>query len=181
MPREGTEISETGNWNVADQYSKGKIMKPLNLCDIYEDIASYGYESIIDQLASWQAPPNDHIRLKALERLIKELIRLIDNAKFALKKKGTKAKALKYRGILEKIKKETLPKLQTVRRNQIHRTSQITIANSELFDIILQTVTKIKSKINEPLNANHLIFTDKEEFNPRDFKNKLKDRMVNQG
>ena len=40
---EGYNISETGNWNVASDYSRLKIMKPLYNCDIYENIAKFGY------------------------------------------------------------------------------------------------------------------------------------------
>ena len=36
-------ISESGNWNVAAQFSKSKIMDPLDRCDIYENLARYGY------------------------------------------------------------------------------------------------------------------------------------------
>ena len=89
-------VSELGNWNVADNYTKTKIMRPLILVDFYEDVARYGYESLEDELINYQSIPNDLIRIKSLRRLIRELIRLIDNTKFALKKEGTKKKVLEY-------------------------------------------------------------------------------------
>ncbi len=183
MPkRDGDDsiISELGNWNVADQYTKGKIMKPLNRCDYYEDIASFGYESIIDELINYDAIPNDIIRYNGLKRLVRELIRLIDNAKFALKKAGTKQTALSYKNKLEKIQRN-LYKLVKVQTNQIKKTKTLRIRNLVVFELYLSQVSKIKSKINEPLNANHLIFVDKEEFDPRKFKKNLKYRMVNEG
>ena len=183
MPKkdgEGYIISETGNWNVADQFSKSKIMRPLNLCDYYEDIACFGYESIAEELINFQAPPNDVIRIKAIQRLTRELIRVINNAKFALKVGNTKSTALRYKEQLIKLQK-TIPNLVKVNKNRIEKTTIIKITNQALFDEILGAISEIKSKINEPLNKNHLIFTDKEEFDPKAFKKNLKERMISQG
>ncbi len=173
-------ISETGNWNVADQYAKSKIMRPLNLCDYYEDIAVFGYESIAEELMEFQAPPNDIIRIKAIKRLVRELIRLIENTKFALKVPGTKKKILKYKDSLDKIYKY-LPNLTSVKRNNVQKTVTYAIKDPVIFDEFLTQISLIKSKINEPLNKNHLIFTDKEEFDPKAFKESLKRRMIENG
>lgn len=173
-------ISEYGNWNVADQYSKSKILRPLNLCDYYEDIATYGYESIAEELAYFDAPPNDLIRIKGLRRLIKELVRLIDNCKFALKVPGTKKTVLVYKKNLKDYEK-ILPRLIDKQHNHIEGTSTVYICDYDLFDQVLASVVHIKSRINEPLNKNHLIFTDKEEFDPKAYKEYLKKRMVEKG
>ncbi len=173
-------ISETGNWNVADSFSKVKIMRPLALCDYYEDIATYGYESIADELIDYQAPPNDFIKITALRRLIKELIKLIKNTKFALKLKGTRTNALKYKEHLEKIE-SVIPKIIDLKYNPNIKRKEFKITDESLFNSLLEKVTDIKSKINEPLNKNHLIFTDKEEFDPRAFKEQMKERMRKQG
>lgn len=173
-------ISELGNWNVADQYTKNKIMRPLNLCDYYEDIALFGYESIADELIGFSSPPNDVIRIRAMNRLIKELIRLIDNSKFALKKPGTLKDILKYKESLKTIE-SILPNLIKTSVNQINKTRTQSIKNYSLFDEILEKISQIKSKINEPLNKNNLIFVDKEEFDPSVFKDAIKKRMVNKG
>lgn len=184
MPKkDGTDyiISETGNWNVADDYSKKKIMRPLFTCDYYEDVANFGYESLGEELLSYNLPPNEVVKIKALKRLIKELIKIINNAKFALKKPGTRDIALKYKEQLKKIQDKVVPNLIKVTHNQIKNTKTIKITNLQLFEDVLEKVSEIKSKINEPLNKNHLIFTDKEEFDPKKFKQNLKDRMVEQG
>lgn len=175
-----SSVSETGNWNVADKYTKNKIMRPLNLCDYYEDVACFGYDSLIEELINFNSPPNDVIRYKAIVRLVRELIRLIDNAKFALKVANTKKDALKYKSMLIKIKK-SLPNLVKTSHNHLEHSSVMKIKNYDLFDKYLDNLSMIKSKLNEPLNKNHLIFTDKEEFDPRKFKQTKKDRMINQG
>lgn len=180
-PKDGKEsiISESGNWNVADQYTKSKIMRPLNLCDYYEDIAMFGYETIGDELINYSLPPNDVIKYKALLRLLHELIRLIDNCKFALKKSGTKKEILDYKKQLIDLQKMT-PQLIKSRINQVG-TRVFHITDLSKFETLLSIVCKIKSKINEPLNKNHLIFTDREEFDPKGFKKDLKERMISQG
>ena len=172
-------ISESGNWNVADQYTKSKIMRPLNLCDFYEDIAMFGYESIADELINYSSPPNDVIKYKALLRLLHELIRLIDNCKFALRKGKTKQEVLGYKKQLIDLQK-MCPKLIKTRINQ-SGSRVFEIINLSQFEKLLYIVCQIKSKINEPLNKNHLIFTDREEFDPKGFKKDLKERMITQG
>ena len=172
-------VSESGNWNVADQYTKSKIMRPLNLCDYYEDIAMFGHETILDELVNYSSPPNDVIKYKALLRLLHELVRLIDNCKFALKKGKTKEEVLGYKKQLEDLQKMT-PKLIKSRVNQTG-IRVVEITDLSKFEKLLSIVCKIKSKINEPLNKNHLIFTDREEFDPKGFKKDLKERMRTQG
>ncbi len=175
-----SSVSETGNWNVADKYSKSKIMRPLNMCDYYEDVAAFGYDSLVEELVNYAAPPNDVIKYKALVRLVKELIRLIDNTKFALKVGNTKKTALEYKSHLVKIQK-SLPNLIRTSHNHVEHTSIMKIKSYALFDKYLESIAIIKSKLNEPLNKNHLIFTDKEEFDPVQFKKNMKDRIVNRG
>ncbi len=178
--REDYIVSELGNWNVAEKFVYEKIMKPLKKCDRYEDIAYFGYESLIEELINYQAPPNDVIKIKAMERLVKELIRIIENSKFAMKVGNTRKTALEYRGKLKKIL-PIIPTLLRKKANQINKTSSYIIKNPKLFDSILDTISEIKSRINEPLNQNHLIFTDREEFDVKKFKSNIKRRITTQG
>ena len=150
------------------------------MCDYYEDIANNGYESLVEELINYQAPPNDYIKIKALKRLIKELIRLIKNAKFALKKEGTKTQILKYLEHLKKLEK-VIPQLFEFKYNPKEERKEVMIKDEIFYNDFLEKISEIKSKINEPLNKNHLIFVDKEEFDPRAFKDRAKDRMRNQG
>lgn len=170
--------SESGNWNVADDFSKVKIMTPLAKCELYEDIATFGYENFIDELINFNVP-NEVARIKALERLVKELIRVCKNADFAMKKQGTKDKLKKHEKNLKLLMK-LIPVVYAKRTNQANHTSHI-IINEKNFEDLFGKILDIKSEINEPLNKNHLIFVDKEQFDPKAFKEQLKDRMINQG
>lgn len=174
---EGYNVSELGNWNVANEYSKKKIMKPLDLCDLYENIAKFGYDSIGEQLMQFGVPTDD-LRLMGFNRLVDELLKLISNAKFAMKVKGTLGEIEKLEEYLEKIKM-TIPTLSMKinKRGKI----QITKIHEEKFNKVLALVLKIKSTINDPLNKNHLIFTDKPKFDPQKHKQQLIESATTKG
>ncbi len=171
-------ISDSGNWNVASDFARVKIMIPLAKCDYYEDIAKFGTESIIEELMGYEIP-NDIVRYTGLKRLVNELIKICKNSKFAMKKANTKKDMKDYEDKLKQIIK-VLPKLITIRSNNINKTRQLLI-DQDKFDKTFDIVLEIKSSINFPLNQNHLIFTDKEEFDIRSYKKEMKDRMVNRG
>ena len=171
-------ISELGNWNVASDFARIKIMTPLAKCEYYEDIARFGYESIIEELMGHQIQ-NNIVRYNGLKRLVSELIKICKNSMFAMKKANTKKALGDYEEKLVKIKK-ILPKLAYVRNNNINRTKEL-IMRDEEFEKIFEVVLKIKSAINIPLNQNHLIFTDKEEFDPHEYKKLMKERMIHRG
>lgn len=174
---EGYNRSESGNWNVASDYARLKIMKPLYLADEYADIARYGTGTLLEELEN--QIPVDVLRLKGLDRLISTLIKLIDNSKFAIKNKTE-------RDILETKRKELIkiqkifPTLSKFIVNQIKRTKEVKII-SENFEPILAECLEIKATINEPLNKAHLIFVDKEEIDPRDLKKQIFEDVTNRG
>lgn len=172
-------ISETGNWNVADKFCNFKIMAPMIKCDIYEDIALNGHENFIDELNNIGVP-NDELKIRALRRLINELIRLAKNAKFAMRKEKTKQDLEDIRKKLYKIKDVAFPLTFKKVLDKSEGSASFKI-NEDLFNYTLEKVSDLKSDINIPLNRNHLIFTDREEFDPKAFKESLKDRIINQG
>lgn len=173
-------VSELGNWNVANDFVREKIMKPLVKIDLFEDLAEYGVESIGEDLINWNSPPNDIVRIKGFNWMISEMIKLILNAKFALKKSGTKATIMEYKKQLEKIKK-VIPNLTKKTRNQIEGTSKTVIKDEILFQQLLNAVKIIKSKINEPLNKNNLIFVDSDEFDPQKYKKTVLEMAISRG
>ena len=175
---EGYNVSELGNWNVASDFSRLKVMKPLYLCDLYENVARFGHDNFLDQLENLNLPM-DVLRLNGFVRLVNELLKLIKNTKFAMKKGKTKEDMEGHEEKLKKILK-TLPALSKTIVNNRRNTKQVKI-NNERYNAVLDIVLEIKSKINEPLNKNHLIFTDKEEFDPRKYKSQIIDGAVSRG
>lgn len=191
---EDANISDTGNWNVASDYSKLKIMQHLYMADEYEIIATFGTSTLIEEMQLTFNP--DYLRIRAFRRLVKALIMLIDNSLFAIKdvrsQFGRKQKAnendktktdkdilIEYRKDLKQVY-DIIPALFKVKRDSIRKTSEVSI-NKELYDPVLEKVLAIKSKINEPLNRSDLLFLDKEEFDPRDFKKQIMERLATKG
>ena len=171
--------SETGNWNVADSFSKIKIMGPMIKCEMYEDIALNGHEDFVEELMHIGVP-TDELKIRALKRLINELIRLAKNTKFAMKREKTQDQLEGIKKKLYKIRDHAFPLTFKKQSDQSVGAVYLRI-NKDIFDYTLEEVSKLKSDINLPLNRNHLIFTDREEFDPKAFKARMKDRMVNQG
>lgn len=175
---EGYNISDTGNWNVASDYSRLKIMKPLDFCDHYENIAKFGYDSIIEELSNFNIP-NDVVRLRGFDRLVSELLKLINNARFAMKNSDTLKELEKLEEELKKIEKLKYL-LFEIKKNQIKKTQKITI-KEKIYSKTLNYVLKIKSDINQPLNKNHLIFTDKKEFDLSAYKKQIVEGATSRG
>lgn len=173
---EGYNISETGNWNVADSYAKLKIMKPLYLADDYANIAIFGTANLLDELQNPNLPV-DYLKIKGFERLVQTLILLIDNTVFAVKVK--KADLEKNREELEKIF-TIIPGLTKNITKDRGSSKEMKIIG-EKYNPLLARVLKIKRDINEPLNQAHLIFVDKEEFDPKAYKEMIKKRMIEEG
>ena len=173
---EGYNVSELGNWNVASDYSRLKIMKPLDYCDHYENIARFGYDTLIEQLENFGISL-DVLKLIGFERLVNELIKLCGNSKFAMKVGGTKKEMEDLEKQLVKIRK-IIPLLsKTIKKQRKHEIK----LDSKKYYKALDIVVEIKSRLNEPLNKNHLIFTNKEEFDPKAYKKKIMEDAKSRG
>lgn len=168
-------ISELGNWNVAKEFSHFKIMRHLYLADEYTNMAIFGSASLLEELEN--SYPTDFLKVSGLNRLINVLILLIDNSLFACKKKNSKANMTAYREDLKKIL-GILPALYKVITRNGQKEFKII---AEKYNPVLEKVMNIKAKINTPLNENNLIFTDKEEFDPKKFKKQVMDDVTTRG
>lgn len=173
---ESYNISELGNWNVASEFARLKIMKPLDFADHYENIARFGYDTLIEQLENFGIPL-DTLKLIGFERLVNELIKLCGNSKFAMKVGKTKKTLEKYEKELKRIRK-LLPMLS---RTISKQRNKIVVLNEQLYYKTLDYVLEIKAALNEPLNKNHLIFTDKQEFDPKAYKKQIMEDAKTRG
>jgi len=171
------KISETGNWNVAADYVKFKIMKFLYWIDEFQILCESGSSDIFQELTS--PVSEDKIKIVSFKRLVNYLLMLIGNTEFAIKKKVDQESFKKSREDLEKIKK-IIPALFYSKKNKVTKESSLKIEN-EKFEKVLKEVIKIKSDILTPLNNSNLIFTPSEEFDPHAFKKKLMEDASNLG
>ena len=118
--------------------------------DVFVNIANF-----VDELLNIGVP-TDELRVRALRRLINELIRLAKNAKFAMKMKTTQKDLEDFKLKLYVIKNRFYPKTFEKIVDQSVGVVSFKI-KPEIFDYVLEEVSKIKSEINVPLNKNHLI------------------------
>ncbi len=172
-----SEISDTGNWNVAADYSKLKIMKQLYLADEYETIATFGFVDFIDELNF--NVNTDVLKIRGFKRLIKTLLLIINNTSFAIRKTTDKDKMKKLKEELERFWK-VVPVLFEYKQNQRNKTKELKVVEED-YDKAMERVIEIKAEINEPLNKYDLIFTHKEEFDPAAAKRMIKDELINTG
>lgn len=168
--------SEHGTWNVAAEYSRLKIMRPLALSDEYETIATFGYLDFVEEIMS--DFNQDVLKIRGFKRLIKTLVLLINNSKFVVKKQYLKD-LLEYKKELNRYYK-IIPTLIKYKRDDRKKVRELTII-PEKYDPALERVIEIKSLINEPLNRFDLIFTYKEQFDAKKAKAEIKKRLGTTG
>jgi hypothetical protein len=170
------EQSESGNWNIADFWSTHMIAKPLYLANEALRMAKKGCVDIEEDFVL-EEDAKAQARIKGLiwaKDYIEEAIR---HSLFAIRKKDDKTKVKNF---LEEIIK--LQKYMKLIRGEVpNREKTKLIINEEIFDLIYNKLIEIKTEINEPLNRSDLIFMFKEEFNPKEYKSKIKEELIEEG
>lgn len=171
-------VSEYGNWNVASEYSKLKIMKQLYLADEYQTIATFGTVDFLDELNN--PVEIDTLKIKGFARLIKTLILLMDNTKFAIRPsilKNTKFDDLRKE--LERYYK--CLHLLYKQKKDVRKGMTNIVLIKDNYEKALERVIEIKTMINDPLNKADLIFTYKEEIDPLEWKRQQMERVISEG
>lgn len=144
------------NWNVADSYSKIKIMKLLMEIDEYIKVAKTGVAELADEFV---LSPTMKVsaRVMALNRLHMTIEMLINNSSFGVKKNDKKLLEDWYNAL----KKINLTLTYNYTTDRDGRKAQA-IKEGE-FSIVLNTLIDIHRKILVPLNEAGLIFPSGEE------------------
>ena len=75
----------TDAWNVADGFTKIKILRQMIMLDRWETIAEFGTEEV-DEDRSYDNNQIKKRRVEGLERFVSTLKQLIGNTKFAMRK-----------------------------------------------------------------------------------------------
>lgn len=175
-------MSDHGNWNVASDYARLKIMKQLYLADEYEIIATFGFSDLIDELTIDISL--DVLKIRGFKRLIKSLIMVINNSKFAVKdgKSGKGGHKTTLNNLKEELNRywKVVPTLFEYKKDEKNKTKELKLIQKE-YNQALERVIEIKSEINEPLNRYDLIFTHKEDFDPTAAKERIKELLKSKG
>ena len=152
----------TDPYNVADGYTKLKILKLLYSLDVWDTVAQFGTENLDEEvLMQMNVNQIKKRRVEGLERFLSTTRQLIGNVVFALKKEDL------Y--IIESYKirianiQEMMPQLYKVSTGDQFNDEEFEI-NEVLFKAILLILQEIKDEINTPLNKAGLIFRQSEEM-----------------
>lgn len=163
MVKRGGEMPDvsmgTDAWNVADGYTKLKILRQLIQLDRWETIAQFGTEEV-DEDMNYSSVQLNKRRVESLERYISTLRQLIGNTLFALRSDDQS----KVEGYLEKLKlySSYIPKVYEQDTGDNLNDDSFEI-KEELFNKIFEKLQDIKDGLNTPLNKAGLIFRPTEE------------------
>lgn len=146
-------------WNVADGYTKIKILRHLVLLDRYENIALYGTDDM-------EELPYDHSTLsrrreEAIKRFLSTLRQLLGNVKFALKK-DDRPKVTVYLDRIENVE-SVINGVSFIEENMITKEIDLCI-NEHHFGVCMKVLQTIKDEINFPINDAGLIFKGSDEI-----------------
>jgi hypothetical protein len=150
----------TEAWNVADGYTKIKILRNLILLDRWEIIAQFGTEEMGEDAIYDQNGINKR-RVEALNRFVSTLRQLIGNVKFAIKK-GFREELKDHEERLDTVK-DYLQLICDNTENAVTHEEELQI-NEEIFKKIFLILQDIKDKLNFPINASGLIFRESSEI-----------------
>ena len=147
-------------WNVADGFTKIKILRLLIQLDRYDTIAQFSTEEFDEDYNFDQNFINKR-RCEAIERFISALRQLLGNVLFALRKEDLAGVSSDLKRV--KQLQTFLPDLYSTKMDEVSKEVLFEI-NENLFQKILLILQEIKDKINTPLNKAGLIFRPTEEI-----------------
>jgi len=149
----------TQAWNIADGFTKIKILRLIIQLDLDEEIAMFGRKDDQDQTPYEEIP---YKRVEAFEKFIFHLRQLIGNCKFAIEK-----------GLDEKIIAQFEERIDQVDAvgdgianqffNDVTKENSLSI-NEPHFKKCFHILQNIKNELNFPVNRAGLIFRQGEEL-----------------
>lgn len=156
---EGVISLGTQAWNIADGFTKIKILRLLIELDLHETIAMFGKKDMEEQI------PDEHLpyrRVEAFERMIFSLKQLIGNCKFSIEK-GNDEKAIS--GMMERIEQveEVADGIASKFINDVTKDEELRI-NETHFKICFDILRSVKDELNFPINRAGLIFRQSDEM-----------------
>lgn len=170
------EGSETGNWNIAENWSNEMIFKPFYEASQYLTIAKFGSSNIEEDFTF-----DDNIkiqsRIKALEWSKEKIEQGISQCLFAIRNENDKKKVKSF---LDEV--IDLQKVINLASEKLTDRDKIKISiNEDFFNIAYDCLKRIFREVTEPLNRADLIFNYKETFDPKKFKERIRDEFIEEG
>jgi hypothetical protein len=151
---EGVVSLRSDAWNIADGFTKIKILRILIELDLNENIAMFGRKDIEEQIPEEQIP---YKRVEALNRIVFSLRQLIGNCKFSIEKEKNDKSIVE--GFTERLKnvEKYLNGVADFTTNDVTKENELMIHENHFrkcFDIL----RLIKDELNFLLNRAGLIF-----------------------
>ena len=150
----------TDAWNVADGFTKIKILRLLIELDLWETIAQFGRKDMEEEVALEDMSKR---REEALHRMVFTLRQLIGNCKFTLERKDKDKEAIdilmrrlrNVEKVLDGVSYEVVDDVQK---------TKVLFINEKHFNVCFDILREIKDEVNIPINRAGLIFRQSEEI-----------------
>jgi len=156
----GGEINSGSDaWNVADGYTKLKILRQLIMLDRWDTIAQFGTEEVDEDL-NYTDNQLKKRRVEGLQRMHSTIKQLLGNVLFALKKEDQPT----VKAFIDRIEniEEFIPKAFDQKEDPISHAFVFEI-NEDVFNMLMKILQDVKDQLNTPLNNAGLIFRPTEE------------------
>lgn len=149
----------TQAWNIADGFTKIKILRLLIELDLHETIAMFGKKDMEEQFDPMEIP---YRRVEGFERMLFCLRQLIGNCRFSIEK-GNDEKTIA--GMIDRIDQvETVADgIASKFINDITKEDELKI-NEDHFRKCFDILRAIKDELNFPINRAGLIFRQSDEM-----------------
>jgi hypothetical protein len=149
----------TQAWNIADGFTKIKILRLLIELDLHETIAMFGKKDMEEQTDPTNIP---YRRVEAFERMIFSLKQLIGNCRFSIEK-GADEKTIA--GMIERIEQvdAVAGGVASSFVNDVTKEESLRI-NEDHFKNCFNILRSIKDELNFPINRAGLIFRQSDEM-----------------
>lgn len=146
-------------WNIADGFTKIKILRLLIELDLDETIAMFGKKDLEEQI-----PENEisYRRVDAFNRVLFVLDQLIGNCKFAIEKGDDEKKLEIFKRRLENVE-EVSDGIADYLINDVTKETELRI-NEGHFKKCSNILREIKNELNFPINRAGLIFKASDEM-----------------
>ena len=149
----------TQAWNIADGFTKIKILRLVIQLDLDEEIAKFGRKDEQDDIPNEYIP---HRRVEYFEKFIFHLKQLIGNCKFAIDKGYDEKLMADYFKRIENVE-EVSDGIASTFVNEVTKEEQLKI-NEKHFKNCFRVLQEIKDELNFPINRAGLIFRQGDEL-----------------
>lgn len=147
-------------WNIADGYTKIKILRIIIQLDLDEEIAMFGRKDDLDQ-----TPPEQisYRRVESFEKFIFHLRQLIGNCKFSIERGTDEMIVIQLMERIDAVEK-VIDGIADYFVNDVTKENELKI-NEKHMKQCLDVLRAIKDDMNFPINRAGLIFRQGEELN----------------